>query len=60
MTQQPALLTTSEVARQLRVDAATVRRWCIAGQLAHIQLPSGVYRFRASDIDDMTRSARSA
>jgi excisionase family DNA binding protein len=61
MTQEPTLLTTSEVARRLRVDAATVRRWCIDGQIAHVRLPSGVYRFYPADIDDLTRpSTRTA
>jgi excisionase family DNA binding protein len=48
---QPLLLTTSEVARKLRVDAATVRRWCIDGHIPHVRLPSGVYRFHSDDID---------
>lgn len=61
MTQEPSLLTTSEVAKRLRVDAATVRRWCIEGAIAHIRLPSGVYRFFPADIDALTRpTTRSA
>lgn len=34
------LLTVSEVAKMLRVDATTVRRWIASGALASIHLPA--------------------
>ena len=36
-------LTPNEVALMLRVDPATVRRWCQAGRLQAVRLPSGGY-----------------
>lgn len=45
------LLTTSEVAKMLRVSVATVARWASLGQIPAIRLPSGQLRFRRSDIE---------
>ncbi len=49
------LLTVSEVAKQLRVDDTTVRRWIKSGVLEAITLPhSGVrqaYRIRRSTLE---------
>lgn len=54
------LLTISEVARQLRVDATTVRRWITAGALEAIVLPHGhrrrSYRIRRADLDKIINS----
>ena len=59
MTQEPVLLTTAEVARKLRVDPATVRRWCLDGLIEHVRLPGGVYRFHADDIARLTERVAS-
>lgn len=49
----PDLLTSTEVARQLGVTSETVRRWCKAGKVTHLVLPSGQVRFRPADIAAM-------
>jgi excisionase family DNA binding protein len=52
---QDDLLTVEEVARQLRVDVTTVRRWITNGSLHAIRLPSPgkrqVYRIKQSMLD---------
>ena len=52
---QDDLLTVEEVARQLRVDVTTVRRWITNGSLYAIRLPSPgkrqVYRIKQSTLD---------
>jgi excisionase family DNA binding protein len=54
MTSVPALLTTSEVAKRLKVHPATVRRWVEAGSLSAITLPGGKQRrFREADVDKL-------
>ncbi len=49
------LLTVQEVARSLRVNEATVRRWIKIGALEAIKLPNRgkreVYRIRQSTLD---------
>ncbi len=49
------LLTVSEVARRLRVDETTCRRWIAGGQLPAISLPHKgkrqTYRIRQSTLD---------
>jgi len=45
-------MTTSEVAKALRVNPATVRRWAEAGDIPSTTLPGGGYRrFRREDIE---------
>ena len=44
------LLTVQEVAKHLRVDEKTVRRWINKGELAAIDLGKG-YRIYRSDLD---------
>ncbi len=51
MEQEPALLVTSEVARRLNVNPATVRRWAEEGRIRHIKLPNGFLRFDPADLD---------
>jgi excisionase family DNA binding protein len=51
----PRLLTSTEVARLLRVDAKTVGRWARAGKLPALrtlggQRGQGHFRFRENDI----------
>jgi excisionase family DNA binding protein len=46
-------LTPNEVAALLRVDAATVRRWCQAGRLRAVRLPTGGYRIPRSAVDQI-------
>lgn len=56
MTSVPVLLTTSEVAKRLKVHPATVRRWVESGSLSAINLPGGKQRrFRESDIDALLK-----
>ena len=51
------LLTVAEVARQLRVDATTVRRWIKQGALKAIELPHSEkrnsYRVKRQTLDDL-------
>ena len=58
------LLTVHEVAKRLRVDDTTVRRWITNGILPAITLPhSGKrqgYRVRQADLDTVLTSTRSA
>lgn len=51
MTQPVPFLTTSEVARELFVDSATVRRWIADGKLPVITLPSGHFRVRREVVE---------
>ncbi len=58
-----ALLTVGEVARRLRVDTTTVRRWIVSGSLAAVVLPHRGkrqgYRIRQSIIDDILQTPSS-
>ncbi len=45
------MLTPSEVAKQLTVTPATVLRWCHAGKIEAIRLPSGQWRIRQAVVD---------
>jgi excisionase family DNA binding protein len=45
------LLTTTEVARRLRVSVATVNRYAREGDLRAIVLPGGQRRYRPEDVD---------
>ncbi len=51
------LLTVGEVARRLRVDSTTVRRWISQGTLEAIPLPHNgkrrVYRIQQSTLDSL-------
>jgi excisionase family DNA binding protein len=55
--EQDDLLTVSEVARRLRVDTTTVRRWVTIGSLEAVILPHRgkrlIYRIRQSTLDDI-------
>lgn len=57
------LLTVSEVARRLRVDATTVRRWISQGTLQAISLPHQgkrrVYRVRQRTLNQLLQPAES-
>lgn len=48
---QDDMLTVEEVARELRVDAKTVRRWIARGELVAIDV-GREYRIRRSALDD--------
>jgi excisionase family DNA binding protein len=54
---ETALLTVREVARQLRVDDTTVRRWIKTGALEAITLPHigyrHAYRIRRETVQEM-------
>ena len=59
MTPEDALLTSGQVARRLGVDASTVRRWALSGQLhAAYVTPGGRRRYRASDVDALLATER--
>ena len=57
MEQNDELLTVREVARRLRVDDTTVRRWIKHGTLEAVSLPHvgkrQAYRVRRSTIDEL-------
>ena len=50
------LLTTGEVAEQLRVSEETVRRYIEGGQLPAIRLPGGHYRVRQAAVTGILES----
>jgi excisionase family DNA binding protein len=56
------LLTVREVARRLRVDDTTVRRWIKSGALEAVTLPHKgyrqVYRIKKSTLDTLLSSPR--
>ncbi|MFL5657820.1 MAG: helix-turn-helix domain-containing protein [Ktedonobacteraceae bacterium] len=56
------LLTVREVARRLRVDDTTVRRWIKSGALAAITLPHKgkrqAYRVKKSTLDKLLQGSR--
>ncbi len=60
MAEDDPLLTTLEVARALRVDITTVRRWIKVGALDAIGLPHkskrAIYRVRKSTLDAVLMS----
>jgi len=60
MTSLPTLLTATEVAEEFRLDPETIRRWAREGRIERIKLPSGLYRFRRSDIEAITGQEMSA
>lgn len=53
---RPALLTVPEVAAQLRVDPATVRRWITIGRLPATK-PGRDYRVSQDAVDQLTRGS---
>lgn len=53
MAQDVQLLTTGEVARKLGVSDETIRRWCAAGKIRAIPLPSGRWKIREDVVDDL-------
>jgi excisionase family DNA binding protein len=58
------LLTVSEVARRLRVDDTTVRRWIKTGALEAITLPHKgkreVYRVKKNTLDELLNTPATA
>lgn len=60
MTQEAALLTTTEAAARLRVGVSTVRRWAKTGRLRHVVTPSGRVLFAAEEIDAAYRVVETA
>jgi excisionase family DNA binding protein len=58
------LLTVSEVARRLRVDDTTVRRWIKTGALQAITLPHKgkreVYRVKKNTLDELLNTPATA
>lgn len=62
MPEEEELLTVREVARRLRVDDTTVRRWIKSGALEAITLPHRgkrqAYRIKKSTMDKLLRGQR--
>lgn len=50
---EPGLLTPSEVARLFRVDPKTVTRWAAAGRISSIRTPGGHRRYREAEVRAM-------
>ena len=51
------LLTTTEVARQFRVNPKTVRRWALAGKITALMTPGGQRRFSANEVRALLEAA---
>ena len=52
------LATPTEVALELRVSTATVKRWLRSGELEGVKLPGGAWRVRLAELDRLrTRRA---
>ncbi len=51
MPQGEEMLTTNEVARELRVNVKTVRNWILTGELVAIDI-GGEYRISRSSLED--------
>jgi excisionase family DNA binding protein len=49
------LLTVKQAADRLAISTQTLRRWSQQGLVSTITLPSGHRRYRAADIDALTR-----
>lgn len=47
------LMSRREVAEALNISYTTLRRWVERGWLQPVQLPSGTYRYRASEVDEI-------
>lgn len=62
MTNQPELLTVREVARILRCDDTTVRRWIKQGALEAITLPHArerqAYRVKRETLDNLLNNGQ--
>ncbi len=50
MSQEEEMLTTSEVAKELRVNVKTVRNWILSGELVALDI-GGEYRIPRSNFD---------
>lgn len=50
-TDRHELMTVAEVASMFRVSDETVHRWCRGGELPFIELPSGLKRFRRTEME---------
>ena len=51
MPQNEEMLTTNEVAKELRVNVKTVRNWILTGELVAIDI-GGEYRISRSNLED--------
>jgi excisionase family DNA binding protein len=64
LSQGEALLTVGEVARRLRVDTTTVRRWISTGTLDAVVLPHRgkrqAYRIRQGTLDELLHTPAAA
>lgn len=55
LTPETTLLTTGEVAKMIRVDRATVTRWCVTGMMPSIRTPGGHRRIALSEVNKMLK-----
>lgn len=59
MNDEPAILTTREVAEKFQVTERTVRRWVTQGLLLPFRTPGGHYRYRAEEVMESWQSSYS-
>lgn len=52
--QQTDLVTSSVAAEYLGCSRSTVRRWANENRLPHVVMPSGQYRYRLSELKEVT------
>lgn len=50
---EDALITAEELAGVLRVGVATVKTWAREGRYPAVKLPSGEWRFRREDVQEL-------
>jgi excisionase family DNA binding protein len=58
MTNEPELLTTSEVARIFKVARSTVAGWAARGLIEYTRTPSGRLRFYRLSVDRLLQQER--
>lgn len=49
----PELLSPTEAAQRIGVNARTLKRWAADGKVRHIRLPSGHFRFPVDVVDEV-------
>src|SRR4051794_29631006 len=60
VTAQPRLLSATEAALRLRIARRTLHRWVRDGRIPALYVPTGMLRFRESDVERMLSAERSA
>jgi excisionase family DNA binding protein len=57
MSEEPELLTTTEVARIFKVARSTVVGWTVRGLIEHTRTPTGRLRFHRDTVDRLLERA---